>query len=67
LLLTSSGVPLLQQGDEFSRTKASAGQEGARNSWDWESTSGDAKINGVNWIDWGLKDGNAAGSPNAPH
>ena len=23
-------------------------------------------MNAVNWIDWGLKDGNAEGSPNAP-
>ena len=23
-------------------------------------------MNGVNWIDWGLKDGNASGSPNGP-
>ena len=67
LLLTSGGVPLLQQGDEFGRTKASAGQDGARNSWDWESTSGDAKVNAVNWIDWGLKDASADGSPNPPH
>ena len=66
VLLTSNGVPLLQEGDEFGRTKSGPGQDGARNSWDWESTSGDAKVNGVNWIDWGLKDGNADGSPNAP-
>jgi isoamylase len=64
LLLTSNGVPLLQQGDEFGRTKSGAGQEGAKNSWDWESTSGDTGVNDVNWIDWGLKDGNADGSPN---
>ena len=66
LLLTSNGVPLLQEGDEFGRTKLAAGQDGARNSWDWESVSGDAGVNSINWIDWGLKDGNAAGSTNAP-
>jgi len=66
LLLTSNGVPLLQEGDEFGHTKSGAGQEGARNSWDWESTSEDAKVNAVNWVDWALKDGNASGSPNAP-
>jgi glycogen operon protein len=66
LLLTSNGVPLLQQGDEFGRTKSGAGQDGAKNSWDWESTSGDAGVNGVNWIDWALKDGNPDGSPNGP-
>jgi pullulanase/glycogen debranching enzyme len=55
------------EGDEFGRTKSGAGQDGARNSWDWESTSGDAKVNAVNWIDWGLKDAGADGSPSAPH
>jgi pullulanase/glycogen debranching enzyme len=63
LLLTSNGVPLLQQGDEFGRTKSSAGQDGAKNSWDWESTSGDAGVNGVNWLDWGLKDGKSRRFP----
>jgi isoamylase len=66
LLLTSNGVPLLQEGDEFGRTKSGAGQDGARNSWDQESTSADMSVNDVNWIDWSLKDGAATGSPNAP-
>ena len=52
LLLTSNGAPLLQEGDEFGRTKSGAGQDGARNSYDQESASGDAAVNGVNWIDW---------------
>jgi len=66
LLFTSNGAPLLQQGDEFGRTKSGAGQEGARNSYDQESASGDAAVNDVNWIDWNLKDGNSTASPNAP-
>jgi glycogen operon protein len=66
LLLTSNGVPLLQEGDEFGRTKSGAGQGGARNSWDQESASGEAAVNAVNWIDWSLKDGSTTGSPNAP-
>jgi glycogen operon protein len=66
MLMTSNGVPLLQEGDEFGRTKSDAGKDDARNSWNWESTSGDAKVNAVNWIDWRLKDGNAGGSSNAP-
>jgi isoamylase len=51
LLLTSAGVPLLQQGDEFGRSKSGAGQEVARNSWEWESASGDTSVNIINWID----------------
>jgi glycogen operon protein len=66
LLFTSNGAPLLQEGDEFGRTKSGAGQEGARNSYDQESASGDAAVNDVNWIDWSLKDGSNTGSPNAP-
>jgi len=66
LLLTSNGAPLLQEGDEFGRTKSGAGQDGARNSYDQESTSGDAAVNDVNWIDWSLKDGSSTDSPNAP-
>jgi isoamylase len=60
LLLTSQGVPLLQQGDEFARSKAAAGQDGAKNSYDWESASGDPAINDVNWVDWRLKDASGA-------
>ena len=67
LLLTSNGAPLLQEGDEFGRTKSGAGQDGARNSYDQELTAGDTTVNDVNWIDWSLKDGSAAGSPNAPN
>lgn len=66
LLLTSNGAPLLQEGDEFGRTKSGAGQDGARNSYDQESASGDATVNDVNWIDWSLKDGSSTGSPSAP-
>src|SRR5262249_7539617 len=66
LLFTSNGAPILQEGDEFGRTKSGAGQNGAKNSWDRESTSGDVAANDVNWIDWGLKDGATSGSPNAP-
>ena len=57
VLMTSAGAPLLQQGDEFGRSKSGAGQAVAKNSWEWESASGDAAVNAVNWIDWGLKDG----------
>lgn len=58
VLLTSQGVPLILQGDEFGRTKAAAGDD-AKNSYNFESTDGDAAVNGVNWIDWSLKDGTA--------
>jgi glycogen operon protein len=64
LLLTSNGAPLLQEGDEFGRTKSGLGQDAARNSYDLESASGDTAMNDINWIDWSLKDG--VGSPNAP-
>jgi isoamylase len=67
LLLTSNGVPLIMQGDEFGQTKSGArSQEDARNSYNYESASGDVSINNVNWIDWRLKDGDTSGLPNAP-
>jgi isoamylase len=62
LLLTSNGAPLLQEGDEFGRTKSGFGQDAARNSYDLESTSGDTAMNDVNWIDWSLKDGSNSAS-----
>jgi isoamylase len=67
ILLTSQGVPLVQQGDEFGQTKSGARSQGdAHNTYNYESTTGDRAINHVSWIDWGLKDGNTGGSPNAP-
>jgi len=67
ILLTSQGVPLILQGDEFGRTKSGAqSQDDAHNTYDYESAAGDPAINRVNWIDWRLKDGSASGSPNAP-
>jgi isoamylase len=66
VLLTSQGVPLIHQGDEFGRTKSGAlSQEDAHNTYNYESVSGDPAINYVNWIDWRLKDGDTSGSPNA--
>jgi isoamylase len=62
LLLTSNGAPLLQEGDEFGRTKSGLGQDAARNSYDLESTSGEASVNNINWIDWSLKDGSNSAS-----
>jgi isoamylase len=67
ILLTSQGVPLLLQGDEFGHTKSGAGSQGdAHNSYNYESTIGVAAVNNVNWIDWRLKDGDTSDSPNAP-
>jgi isoamylase len=67
ILLTSQGVPLILQGDEFGRTKASAqSQADAHNTYNYESTTGDPAINHVNWIDWRLKDGDNSGSPTGP-
>jgi len=58
ILLTSQGIPLLLQGDEFGMTKASArSQAEAHNTYDYESRTGDPAINQVNWIDWRLKGG----------
>ena len=62
LLLTSNGAPLLQEGDEFGRTKSGLGQDAARNSYDLESASGDTAVHAVNWIDWSLKDGSNSAS-----
>jgi glycogen operon protein len=67
VLLTSHGVPLILQGDEFGRSKAgAASQAEAHNTYNYESTSGDITINNVNWIDWGLKDGENSESPRGP-
>lgn len=65
ILLTSQGVPLLLQGDEFGRTKTGAG-ENARNTYNYESATGDTAINHVNHIDWRLKDGGNTASPQGP-
>jgi glycogen operon protein len=67
ILLTSQGVPLIQQGDEFGATKSgAASQDDAHNTYNYESATGDAAVNRVSWIDWRLKDGDTSGSPNAP-
>jgi isoamylase len=67
ILFTSQGVPLLLQGDEFGRTKSGASsQADARNTYNYESTSGDKAINNVNWIDWRLKDSDNNESPEGP-
>ncbi|MHC4520479.1 MAG: alpha-amylase family glycosyl hydrolase [Planctomycetota bacterium] len=67
ILLTSQGVPLLLQGDEFGRSKATAAsQTDAHNTYNYESTVGDTAINYVNWIDWRLKDGDTSRSPGGP-
>jgi isoamylase len=67
VLLTSQGVPLILQGDEFGQTKSGAkSQAEAHNTYNYESTTGDPTINHVNWIDWQLKDGDTSASPNAP-
>ncbi len=68
-LLTSLGVPLILQGDEFGRSKSgAAGQPEAHNTYNYESTTGDASIDHVSWIDWGLKDGtpDREAAPGAP-
>jgi glycogen operon protein len=67
ILLTSQGVPMLLQGDEFGQTKAQAlSQADAHNTYNYESTTGDMHINQVNWIDWRLKDGDNSESPQGP-
>jgi glycogen operon protein len=67
VLLTSQGIPLLLQGDEFGITKAGAtSQAEAHNTYNYESTTGDAAINHVSWIDWRLKDGDTSESPQGP-
>jgi pullulanase/glycogen debranching enzyme len=67
LLLTSQGVPILLQGDEFGATKsAAADQEGARNSYNYEADPPDPAIDQVNLVDWRLLDGNNSLSPKGP-
>jgi glycogen operon protein len=67
ILLTSQGVPLLFQGDEFGLTKAgAASQADAHNTYNYESTTVDAAINNVSWVDWRLKDGDNSESPQGP-
>jgi glycogen operon protein len=67
IVMTSQGVPLILQGDEFGRTKAGAlSQAEAHNTYNYESTSGASSINHVNWIDWRLKDGDNSQSPQGP-
>ena len=66
ILLTSQGVPLVLQGDEFGHTKSGArSQADAHNTYNYESTTGETAINHVNWMDWRLKDGDTGGSPAA--
>jgi glycogen operon protein len=67
ILLTSQGVPLILQGDEFGRTKAGAlTRDDVHNSYNYESQSGESSIDNVNWIDWRLKDGVNGESPQGP-
>jgi glycogen operon protein len=67
ILLTSQGVPLLLQGDEFGLTKAGAiSPADAHNTYNYESTTGDPAVNHVNWVDWRLKDGDNTESPQGP-
>lgn len=66
LLLTSQGVPIILQGDEFGRTKASSFERPDHNTYNYESTTGDSQINNVNWLDWRLKDGDNSESPQGP-
>ncbi len=67
VLLTSQGVPLILQGDEFGRTKSGAtSQAEVHNTYNYESESGNAAIDNVNWIDWRLKDGDNSESPGGP-
>jgi glycogen operon protein len=67
LLLTSQGVPVILQGDEFGRTKAGAkSQAEAHNTYNYESSEGDDTVNHVNWIDWQLKDGDNSTTPQGP-
>ena len=67
LLLTSQGVPILLQGDEFGATKSGAAdQEGARNSYNYEAEPPDPRIDKVNLVDWRLLDGDNSLSPKGP-
>ncbi|MBU0970370.1 MAG: hypothetical protein KKC20_06965 [Proteobacteria bacterium] len=67
ILLTSQGVPIILQGDEFGRTKSGANSQAeACNTYNYESSDQETFVNKVNWIDWGLKDGNNLASPKGP-
>ena len=67
LLLTSQGVPILLQGDEFGATKSGAAdQEGARNSYNYEAEPSDPAVDQVNLVDWRLLDGDNGRSPKGP-
>lgn len=67
LLLSSQGVPIILQGDEFGRSKAGAKSQGdAHNTYNYESTTGDTAVNNVNWIDWNLKDSVNKETPSGP-
>jgi isoamylase len=67
LLLTSQGVPILLQGDEFGATKSGAAdQEGARNSYNYEAEPSDPKVDQVNLVDWRLLDGDNGRSLKGP-
>jgi glycogen operon protein len=67
ILLTSQGVPIILQGDEFGGTKSGASdQEGARNSYNYEAEPPDPTIDNVNQLDWALKNGDNAQSPKGP-
>jgi isoamylase len=67
ILLTSQGVPIILQGDEFGATKSgAANQEGARNSYNYEAEPSDSTIDNVNLLDWRLKSGDNSQSPDGP-
>lgn len=67
IFLTSQGVPVILQGDEFGTTKSGATSHAdARNTYNYESSTGNGKINNINWIDWRLKDGDNTESSNGP-
>jgi isoamylase len=67
VLLTSQGVLLTLQGGEFGSTKAGArSQEEARNTYNYESSTGEQLINNVSWLDWRLKNGDTSESPTGP-
>jgi len=55
------------QGDEFGQTKAGAvSRDDVHNTYNYESTTGDATVNNVSWIDWRLKDNDNSESPRGP-
>ena len=67
ILLTSQGVPIILQGDEFGATKTATGrQDDARNSYNLEAEPPAAAIDDVNLLDWQLKVGDNSESPNGP-